>query len=73
MKPINARVTKALPVGTRISTCDNSGAKVIKIFSVKGSKTVKDSIIELQGNHVEKVKEELIKYGFPKDSISTQR
>ena len=35
--------------------------------------TVKDSIIELQGNHVEKVKEELIKYGFPKDSISTQR
>ena len=35
--------------------------------------TVKDDIIELQGNHVEKVKQELIKYGFPKDSISIQK
>ena len=35
--------------------------------------TVKDDFIELQGNHVEKVKHELIKYGFPKDSISIQK
>ena len=41
MKSINARITKALPVGTRVPVCDNSGAKIIKIFSVKGAKTVK--------------------------------
>src|SRR3989344_8685996 len=41
MKPINAKVTRALPVGTRVNVCDNSGAKIIKIFSVKRSKTVK--------------------------------
>jgi large subunit ribosomal protein L14 len=41
MKPLNARVAKSLPVGTRVTVCDNSGAKIIKIFSVKGSKTVK--------------------------------
>lgn len=35
--------------------------------------TVKGSTIELQGNHKNRVKEELIKYGFPKDSISVQR
>lgn len=41
MKSINARIPKALPVGTRIEVCDNSGAKIIKIFAVKGSKTKK--------------------------------
>lgn len=41
MKPISSRVTKLLPVGTNITVCDNSGAKIIKIFAVKGSKTVK--------------------------------
>ncbi|MCD4666381.1 50S ribosomal protein L14 [archaeon] len=41
MKPINARIVKSLPVGTRIKACDNSGAKIIRIFSVKGHKTVK--------------------------------
>ena len=35
--------------------------------------TIKESTIELQGNHSEKVKQELIKYGFPKDSISIQK
>jgi translation initiation factor 1 len=35
--------------------------------------TIKNNVIELQGNHLDKVKEELIKYGFPKDSISIQR
>ena len=33
--------------------------------------TVKDSIIELQGDHnVEKIKEELVKLGFNKDSMA---
>jgi len=41
MKSMNARVTRGLPVGTRVTVCDNSGAKIIKIFSVKGAKTVK--------------------------------
>jgi len=41
MKAINANVTKGLPLGSKIETCDNSGAKVIKIFGVKGHKTVK--------------------------------
>ena len=31
--------------------------------------TIKDSTIELQVNHKEKVKKELIKYGFPGESI----
>ena len=41
MRSVDARVTKGLPMGTRIEVCDNSGAKIIKIFSVKGAKTVK--------------------------------
>ena len=41
MKAIKGRVTKGLPVGARIPTCDNSGAKILKIFSVVGAKTVK--------------------------------
>ncbi len=41
MKAISSKVTKALNVGTLIQTCDNSGAKLLKITSVKRSKTVK--------------------------------
>ncbi len=41
MQPIKARVSKGLPVGSEVETCDNSGAKVLRIISVKGSKTVK--------------------------------
>ncbi|MEK6827759.1 MAG: 50S ribosomal protein L14 [Nanoarchaeota archaeon] len=44
MQPIKSRVTKALPVGCRIETCDNSGAKIIRVFTVVGSKTVKGRI-----------------------------
>jgi len=32
--------------------------------------TVKDEIIELQGDHVKKIKPILIRLGFPEDSIS---
>ena len=41
MKGVKAKVTRALPFGARIPICDNSGAKVIRIFSVKRHKTVK--------------------------------
>ncbi len=44
MQAIKSKVTKALPVGCEVETCDNSGAKVIKIFTVVGSKTVKGRI-----------------------------
>ena len=44
MLAVKARVTRGLPVGSLIETCDNSGAKVIKIFSVFGHKTVKGRI-----------------------------
>ena len=41
MQPIKAKITKAINHGSLIHTCDNSGAKVIRIISIKGSKTVK--------------------------------
>jgi len=41
MKAVKARVVKGLPKGSWIETCDNSGAKIVKIVSVKGHKTVK--------------------------------
>ena len=41
MKPLKARITRGLPVGSEVETCDNSGAKVIRIFTVVGQKTVK--------------------------------
>ncbi len=44
MQPLKARVTRALPVGSKVETCDNSGAKIIKVFTVVGLKTVKGRI-----------------------------
>lgn len=41
MKGIKSNVTRLLPVGSRIPTCDNSGAKIIEIVSVATSKTRK--------------------------------
>jgi large subunit ribosomal protein L14 len=38
MKAISTRVTKALPVGAELICADNTGAKIIKIISVKGYK-----------------------------------
>ena len=40
MKAVKARITRPLPVGCQIETCDNSGAKVIRVFTVIGLKTV---------------------------------
>ena len=44
MQPLKARVTRALPVYSKIETCDNSGAKIIKVFTVVGLKTTKGRI-----------------------------
>lgn len=41
MKALKAKIPRALPVGTELETCDNSGAKILKIFAVKGLKTTK--------------------------------
>jgi len=41
MKSLKSKVTRGLPVGAEIDVCDNSGAKVIKLISVKGIKTVR--------------------------------
>ena len=44
MKAIKSKVTRALPVQAFVPTCDNSGAKMLKIVSVKGHKTVRGRI-----------------------------
>jgi len=44
MKGIKSDVTKGLSVGSRVNTCDNSGAKIIQIYAVKGAKTVKGRV-----------------------------
>jgi len=41
MKATKSKVTRALPVGAEVLVADNSGAKIIKIVSVKGHKTRK--------------------------------
>jgi large subunit ribosomal protein L14 len=40
MQAVKARIVKSLPHGSEIATCDNSGAKVIRVISIIGSKTV---------------------------------
>ncbi len=39
MEAIKARMTRGIPVGSQVPTCDNSGAKLLRIFSVVGLKT----------------------------------
>ena len=41
MQAVKSRITRALNVESQVETCDNSGAKVIKIFAVIGNKTTK--------------------------------
>lgn len=40
MQAVKARVTRGIPVGSEVPTCDNSGAKLLRIFTVVGQKTV---------------------------------
>lgn len=44
MKAVKAKITRSLPFGANVPVCDNSGAKLIRIISVKGHKTVKGRI-----------------------------
>ncbi|MCF7871818.1 uL14 family ribosomal protein [Candidatus Woesearchaeota archaeon] len=46
MKSVKATISKALPHGAVLGTCDNSGAKVLKVFAVKGRKTIKGRMPE---------------------------
>lgn len=41
MKALKANITRSLPRGAVISCCDNSGAKMLRIISIKNLKTVK--------------------------------
>ncbi|MAG50164.1 50S ribosomal protein L14 [archaeon] len=41
MKALKSKMTRPLPRGSVISVCDNSGAKMIRIISVKKLQTVK--------------------------------
>ena len=41
MKPVSARITRGLQVGSLIRCADNTGATVLKVIAVKGYKGVK--------------------------------
>ena len=41
MKALKSRITKGLQIGSVVETCDNSGAKMVRIVGIKGQKTVK--------------------------------
>jgi large subunit ribosomal protein L14 len=41
MKPLSARPTRALNIGTQAIASDNSGARIVRIVSVKKGKTKK--------------------------------
>jgi len=44
MQAIKSRVTKAIPIGSEIGICDNSGAKVVKVFTAMGSRTTRGKV-----------------------------
>ncbi|MFH0868473.1 MAG: 50S ribosomal protein L14 [Candidatus Woesearchaeota archaeon] len=44
MQAIKSRITKGIPVGSQVETCDNSGAKVLKVFTVMGRKSTKGRV-----------------------------
>lgn len=44
MQAVKSRITKALPIGSEVETCDNSGAKVVRIITIMGSKTTKGRV-----------------------------
>jgi len=41
MKAIGARATRGLNIGSYVTAADNSGARIVKIVSVKGGKVTK--------------------------------
>ena len=44
MLALKAKVSRAIPVNSQVATCDNSGAKILKIFTIVGAKTKKGRI-----------------------------
>jgi large subunit ribosomal protein L14 len=44
MQARKARVTRGLQAGSWVSTCDNSGANILKLVSVKNLKTAKKRV-----------------------------
>ena len=44
MKAVSSKITRALPLQALVATCDNSGAKMLKIVAVKGAKTVRGRV-----------------------------
>lgn len=44
MKAIKANMTKGLQIGSELGTCDNSGAKLLKITGVKRMKAMKGRV-----------------------------
>ncbi len=44
MLAIKSKTVRGIPVGCMLETCDNSGAKLVKVFAVKGHKTRKGRI-----------------------------
>ncbi|MBT4540320.1 50S ribosomal protein L14 [Candidatus Woesearchaeota archaeon] len=44
MLAVNAKITRPLPHGAILEVCDNSGAKIVKLISVKKIKTKKGRI-----------------------------
>ncbi len=44
MKAVPSRIPRSLPLQALVLACDNSGAKVLKIVSVKGHKTSKGRV-----------------------------
>ena len=41
MKAVSARPTKSLNIGSLLEACDNSGARIVKLVSIKHGKTSK--------------------------------
>jgi len=39
MKAVNSRPTRGLNIGSMVEACDNAGARIVRITSVKGGKT----------------------------------
>jgi len=44
MKAVKASLVRSIPFGAYVTACDNSGAKVVRIFTVKEHNTVKGRI-----------------------------
>lgn len=44
MKAVTSNITKGLPLRALVTACDNSGAKIIRVISVRGHNTTRGRI-----------------------------